>query len=89
MNPWETILSALREAIDEESYRRWFSSTSYASDSGDQISVWVLSEPARRHIMVHYQDLIDDILATINRGDSTVRFIVSGMDEDEDGTPDA
>ncbi len=89
MNPWETILSALREAIDEESYRRWFSSTSYASDSGDQISVWVLSEPARRHLLVHYQDLIDDILATINRGDSTVRFIVSGMDEDEDGTPDA
>lgn len=89
MNPWEQILAAIREVIDEESYRRWFSSTSYASDSGNQISVWVLSEPARRHILVHYQDLIDDLLVGIDRGDAHVRFIVSGTDEDEDGTPDA
>jgi chromosomal replication initiation ATPase DnaA len=89
VNPWEQILLRLREAIDEESYRRWFSSTSYASDSGDQITVWVLSEPARRHILVHYQDLIDDILTTIDRADTHVRLIVSGLDEDEDGSPDA
>lgn len=87
MNPWEEILIALREVLDEESYRRWFSSTSYASDSGDQITVWVLSEPARRHIMVHYQDLINDSLASINRLGTQVRFVVSGMDDDEDGTP--
>ena len=88
MNPWERILVALRDQIDEESYRRWFATTSYASDSGDQISVWVLSEPARRHILVHYQDLIDDILITLNRADTHVRFIVSGMDEDDEGNPD-
>jgi chromosomal replication initiation ATPase DnaA len=88
VNPWEQILSALREVIDEESYRRWFSSTSYASDSGDQISVWVLSEPARRHIVANYLDLIDDILATLDRTDTNVRFIVSGMDEDDEGNPD-
>ena len=88
MNPWERILVALRDLIDEESYRRWFATTSYASDSGDQISVWVLSEPARRHILVHYQDLIDDILITLNRADTHVRFIVSGMDEDDEGNPD-
>ncbi len=88
MNPWERILVALRDLIDEESYRRWFATTSYASDSGDQISVWVLSEPARRHILVHYQDLIDDILITLDRADTHVRFIVSGMDEDDEGNPD-
>lgn len=88
MNPWEQILAAIREVIDEESYRRWFSSTSYAGDSGDEISVWVLSEPARRHILVHYQDLIDDLLVGIDRAGTHVRFIVGGMDDDEDG-PDA
>ncbi len=88
MNPWERILVALRDLIDEESYRRWFATTSYASDSGDQISVWVLSEPARRHILVHYQDLIDDILINLDRADTHVRFIVSGMDEDDEGNPD-
>ncbi len=48
----------------------------------------MLSEPARRHILVHYQDLIDDILITLNRADTHVRFIVSGMDEDDEGNPD-
>ena len=48
----------------------------------------MLSEPARRHILAHYQDLIDDLLINLGRADTHVRFIVSGMDEDEEGSPD-
>jgi chromosomal replication initiation ATPase DnaA len=86
VNPWEAVLATVRPSIDEESYRRWFSLTSYAGDSGDQISVWVPSESARRHIEVHYLDLIEQALIEIQRADTHVRFIVTGFDEDEEDT---
>ena len=44
MTIWDQILEALRSQMPEEDFRRWFGATAYASDSGDQITVWVLSE---------------------------------------------
>ena len=49
-NPWTAILDVLRPTCSEEDFRRWFGATSYASDSGDQMTVWVPSEGIRRHI---------------------------------------
>ena len=40
-NIWLQILDRLRVELDSEEFRRWLSLTSYASDSGDQITVWV------------------------------------------------
>src|SRR6185295_5009201 len=57
VNPWTLILNRLKAEVAEEDYRRWFGATAYASDSGDQITIWVPSEPIRRHIELHYQDL--------------------------------
>jgi len=53
-NVWQGVLDRLRTALDPEEFRRWFEGTAYASDSGDQITVWVHSESVRRHILVHY-----------------------------------
>ena len=84
-NAWAQILSELRAEIDTEDFRRWFGPTAYASDSGDQITVWVPSESIRRHISSHYKESIDRALTAIGRPDTHVRLLVAGFgDEDED-----
>ncbi len=85
MNIWDQILALLREKMPEEDFRRWFGATSYASDSGDQISVWVPSESIRRHIDSHHQDEIERALRTLGRSHSFVRLRVGGLDDEEDG----
>ena len=83
LNPWDQVLERLRTELDGDDFRRWFAPTAYASDSGDRISVWTPSESVRRHLSTQYTDLIDQALAAIGRAETTVRFLVSGFDEDE------
>jgi chromosomal replication initiation ATPase DnaA len=83
-NAWDAICAQIRLRMDAEDYQRWFGATAYASDSGDQISVWVPSEAIRRHISGHFQSIIDEALATLNRADTHIRFIVGGMSDEED-----
>jgi chromosomal replication initiation ATPase DnaA len=81
---WDEIQDVLRRDLAEEDFRRWFGATAYASDSGDQITVWVPTESIRRHIVSHYEDTINRALGTLGRPNTHVRLVVSGMDEDED-----
>jgi chromosomal replication initiation ATPase DnaA len=81
---WDQILEALRAQMQEEDFRRWFGATAYASDSGDQITVWVHSEAVRRHIVGHYEEMIDRALRALDRSNTHVRLVVSGEDEDEE-----
>jgi chromosomal replication initiation ATPase DnaA len=81
---WHLVLDRLREQLDADEFRRWFSETSQASDSGDQLSVWVSSAAAIRHISVHYQHLLDGALADLGRRSTEIRFIETGYGEDED-----
>ena len=83
-NLWERVLDRLRAEIDAEDFRRWFSGTVYASDSGDQITVWVDSEPNRRHILTHFQLNLDRALAALERADIEIRFVVAGYGDEED-----
>ena len=84
-NLWDHVLEQLRAELDPEEFRRWFGGTTYASDSGDQVTVWVPSESIRRHIGVHYQDRLHRVLVALSRGDTDIRFVVAGYgDEDED-----
>jgi hypothetical protein len=82
-NLWDQLLGHLREVLDPEEYRRWFGPTSYASDSGDLVTVWVPSESIRRHIASHYGVLIDRTLRRL-RPHSSIRFVVTGGGDDED-----
>jgi chromosomal replication initiation ATPase DnaA len=85
-NPWDLVLARIRRRLDGEDFRRWFGATHYAADAGDQITVWVHSEAIRRHITAHFQTQIDEALRAIGRGDADVRFVVTGVQEDEDET---
>jgi chromosomal replication initiation ATPase DnaA len=83
-NTWDAVMERIREGLEEEDFRHWFGATAYASDSGDQISVWVPSEAIRRHLTNHYRAAIDQALAAVNRRGTHVRFIVAGMSDDEE-----
>jgi chromosomal replication initiation ATPase DnaA len=82
-NLWNQILDRLRTEMEPEEYRRWFSPTSYASDSGDLITIWVPTEATRRHISTHYSGAIDRALRAL-RPHSSIRFVVTGTGEDDD-----
>lgn len=84
LNAWELVLQRVRLEMEPEDFRRWFSSTSYAGDSGDQINVWIGSEALRRHIETHFRDEIERALTAIKRPDTIIRFIVAGFGDDED-----
>ena len=84
MTIWDEILTILKEGLPAEDFRRSFSETAYASDSGDQITVWVPTEAMRRHLTVRYGDAIHMALAQINRAGTHVRFVVTGVEEEEE-----
>ena len=84
---WDDVLADIRTRLDPEDFRRWFAATAYASDSGDQITVWVGSEAIRRHLVNHLRDDIDAALEAIGRPGTFIRFVVAGFDDDEDDEP--
>ena len=84
MTIWDQILGDVRTHLPEEDFRRWFGATAYASDSGDQITVWVPSEAIRRHIQNHYNETVQRALRSVGRVNTTVRFVVGGTDEDDE-----
>jgi chromosomal replication initiation ATPase DnaA len=85
INFWDQLMERLSEGLPAEEFRRWFSTCSYASDSGDQVTVWVASEPVRRHIMTHYLDRLDREKGDLGRPETHIRFLVAGYgEEDED-----
>jgi chromosomal replication initiation ATPase DnaA len=84
MNAWAEILERMRTKIPEDDFRRWFGQTAYASDSGDQLTVWVPSEAIRRHIAAHYERAIERELEASGRGYTHVRMVVTGGGEDDD-----
>lgn len=84
MTVWDQVLDKVRRRIPREDFHRWFGSTAYASDSGDQITVWVPTENIRRQMVNNYGDEVRRALTAIGRPYTDVRFVVGGTDEDDD-----
>jgi chromosomal replication initiation ATPase DnaA len=84
-NLWSQVLERLQTELDSDEFRRWFLPTAYASDSGDQITVWVPTETDRRHLTRSYEDAVYRAIEALGRSGTHVRFVVSGIgDEDDD-----
>jgi chromosomal replication initiation ATPase DnaA len=83
-NPWDEILATLQAELEPEDFHHWLGATAYASDSGEQITVWVPSEAIRRHIVSHYRESIARTLGALGRAETHIRFLVAGYGEDED-----
>jgi hypothetical protein len=80
---WDQVLEQLRRGMPAEDFRRWFGATAYASDSGDQVTVWVPSEAIRRQLDHQYRDAIERAITAVGRSHTTVRLVVSGFEDDE------
>ena len=83
-NVWTQILERLKSEIDPEEFRRWFSISSYASDSGDLITVWVPSAADGRQISQNYQDRLHRELVRLGRPHTLIRFIATGYPDEEE-----
>ena len=57
--------------------------TAYASDSGDQITIWVPSEAIRRHLDSHYREAIARRAHGAGTAYTHVRLVVSGFEDDD------
>ena len=84
---WDQILAEVRTHLPDEDFRRWFGSTAYASDSGDQITIWVPSEAIRRQIVNSYSDYVKRAVLAVGRPYTHVRFVVGGTEEDTEEDP--
>jgi chromosomal replication initiation ATPase DnaA len=84
VNSWEQILEIVREKVPPEDFRRWFGAAGYASDSWDQITIWVPTEATRQQILGRYQKEIEQALDALDRRGTRIRIVVAGIDEDED-----
>ena len=84
MNLWDQVLERMRVDVPDDDFRRFFGATAYASDSGDQLTVWVTTEPIRHHLATHYELAIERVLESLGRSNTRLRLVVSGTDEDED-----
>ncbi len=82
---WDAVLDKLRSYLTEDEFRRYFGESMQASDSGDQVAVWVPSETVKRHILSHYQDVLHRALSALNRSEVEIRMIATGVGEDEEG----
>ena len=82
MTVWDQLMHDLRVRMPDEDFRRWFGATAYASDSGDQITVWVASEAIRRHIVNHYSDVVQRALIAI-AALAGRRLVICGIVQDE------
>ena len=87
-NIWTRVLERLRAELDPEEFRRWFSVSSYASDSGDQITVWVSSASDGRHILQNYNDRMQRALLALGRRDTAIRFVATGYTGEDDADDD-
>ena len=83
-NVWAQVLEQLRTELDPEEFRRWLSSSTYASDSGDQISVWVTSAADGRHLSLNYHQQIQRALVSLGRTETLVRFLATGFTGDDE-----
>jgi chromosomal replication initiation ATPase DnaA len=83
-NVWALVLERLRATIEPDEFRRWLSATSQASDSGDQITIWVPASADGRHISVNYLDRIHRELEALDRHNINIRFVATGYEEDEE-----
>jgi chromosomal replication initiation ATPase DnaA len=84
MTVWDEILDHIKPTMPAEDFRRWFGATAYASDAGDQITVWVPSEAIRRHITTHFQDRLDRALAAVGRTGTHLRLVIGAMEDDDE-----
>jgi len=74
-NPWQKAQSHLQMALDEYSYKNWFSQTRFESCANGQLTVGVPSQFFADWLRDHYMDAVCDSLRKVMPDFESVRFI--------------
>lgn len=74
-NPWQKAQVHLQTALDEYSYKNWFSQTRYESCANGQLTVGVPSQFFADWLRDHYMDAVCDSLRKVMPDFESVRFI--------------
>ena len=83
MTIWDEILTLVRKDVPPEDFRRAFGENGVRERLGRSDHGVVPTESMRRHLTGRYGDAINSALTQINRRGTHVRFVVTGV-EDED-----
>jgi chromosomal replication initiator protein len=74
-NPWQQAQVHLQTALDEYSYKNWFSQTRYESCAKGQLTIGVPSQFFADWLRDHYMDAVCDSLRKVMPDFESVRFI--------------
>lgn len=74
-NPWQMAQKYLQSALDEYSYKNWFSQTRYESCTDGQLLIGVPSQFFADWLRDHYMDAVCDSLRKVMPGFQSVQFI--------------
>ncbi|MCF6285154.1 MAG: chromosomal replication initiator protein DnaA [Candidatus Hydrogenedentes bacterium] len=74
-NPWEQAQTHLQTALDDYSYKNWFSQTRYESCSNGKLTVGVPSQFFADWLRDHYMDAVCDSLRKVMPDFDSVSFI--------------
>lgn len=74
LNPWQSAQKLLREALDEHSYRNWFSQTRFEGLEGDCLVVAVPSEFFANWLRENYQEAAERCVRETHPELRRVRF---------------
>ncbi len=76
-NPWAMAQTYLQEALDEYSYKNWFSQTTYESYEDGALAVGVPSDFFADWLRDHYMDAICESLRKVDPDFQSIRFVAT------------
>ncbi len=77
VNPWVQAQEHLQHALDEYSYKNWFSQTTFQSFEEGQLTIGVPSEFFAEWLRDHYLDAVHEALRAVSPEFREVAFVVS------------
>ncbi len=80
-NPWDLAQPHLQEALDEYSYKNWFSQTRFQSFDGGRLEVNVPSQFFADWLRDHYLDTICESMRKVAPEFDSIKFIPGGSSD--------
>lgn len=74
-NPWEQAQPHLREALDEYSYKNWFSQTGFDSFQNGVLTIRVPSQFFANWLEEHYQDAVSEAVQKVLPEFKAIRYL--------------
>src|SRR5688500_15883390 len=78
-NIWDQVLNRIETKVNRHTFYTWFKPTYLVADTGSAISVRVPDTLFSDWLGKHYRAALDEALAEVGRGSSTVQFVIEDI----------